>query len=160
MTTIPDHSAGSFGAAEQRVQQVARTGAGLDRAEAQLALDALDLLADVEDAAAEVDVLPAQTEMSVSRTARDRAAKVCTIGTDRTHPCTRSLWRPSGPDGKGQARGQARDARGAPLRLAPGQDEGRIKVCPSTCMRKVCHQGLTAISVDRLGDPVQARQCP
>jgi hypothetical protein len=25
----------------------------------------------------------------------------------RTHPCTRSLWRPSGPDGKGQARGQA-----------------------------------------------------
>jgi hypothetical protein len=25
-----------------------------------------------------------------------------------THPCARSLYRPSGPDGEGQARGQAR----------------------------------------------------
>ena len=65
----------------------------------------------------------------------------------------RSLCRPSGPDGEGQARGQARYARGAPLRLAPIGRTRRSKVCPSTCMRKVCHQGLTAISVDRLGDP-------
>ena len=33
-----------------------------------------------------------------------------------THPCARSLYRPSGPDGEGQATGQARNARGEPLR--------------------------------------------
>jgi hypothetical protein len=32
----------------------------------------------------------------------------------RTHPCRRSLWRPSGPDGKGQATGQAQNTRGEP----------------------------------------------
>ena len=31
-----------------------------------------------------------------------------------THACARSLCRPGGPDGKGQARGQARSARGEP----------------------------------------------
>ena len=31
-----------------------------------------------------------------------------------THPCARSLCRPGGPDGEGQARGQARNARGEP----------------------------------------------
>jgi hypothetical protein len=35
----------------------------------------------------------------------------------RTHPCARSLWRPSGPDGKGQAKGQTRHARGEPQHL-------------------------------------------
>ena len=33
-----------------------------------------------------------------------------------THPCARSLYRPSGPDGEGQAKGQARNARGEPPR--------------------------------------------
>jgi hypothetical protein len=47
-------------------------------------------------------------------------------------PLTRSLYRPSGPDGEGQARGQARNARGEPPQLTlvaigrPGQDDGPI----------------------------------
>jgi hypothetical protein len=36
----------------------------------------------------------------------------------RTHPCARSLCRPSGPDGEGQAGGQAPKARGEPPRRA------------------------------------------
>jgi len=31
-----------------------------------------------------------------------------------THPCARSLCRPGGPDGEGQAEGQARNVRGKP----------------------------------------------
>ena len=41
----------------------------------------------------------------------------------RTHPCTRSLWRPSGSDGKGQAKGQARSERGEPLQPGTYQED-------------------------------------
>jgi hypothetical protein len=53
---------GQGDAGEPEYGQVARTSASLDRADAQLALDALDLLADGKDTVAEVDVLAAQAE--------------------------------------------------------------------------------------------------
>jgi hypothetical protein len=48
-----------------------------------------------------------------------------------THPCTRSLCRPGGPDGEGQARGQARK-RAANLRKTrhPYQEDGHHYRCP------------------------------
>jgi hypothetical protein len=42
-----------------------------------------------------------------------------------THPCARSLCRPSGPGGKGQARGQALNARGEPPRAHRRYQEDR-----------------------------------
>ncbi|HYY17985.1 MAG TPA: hypothetical protein VE864_04035, partial [Streptosporangiaceae bacterium] len=48
-------------------RQVAGTGTRLDLAETQLAVDMLDLLADVENAAAKIDVLPAHASTSPRR---------------------------------------------------------------------------------------------
>lgn len=50
------------GTGEPEHGKIPSSGTGLDRAGAQLAMNTLDLLADMEDAAVEVDVVPAQAE--------------------------------------------------------------------------------------------------
>jgi hypothetical protein len=52
------------------------------------------------------------------------------------HPCARSLYRPCGPDGEGQAKGQARGARGETpqVDLVPVEYDGSNVVSDSAIM--------------------------
>jgi hypothetical protein len=54
-------------AGEAEQWEITTASPGLDRADAQLSLGAVDLLADVDDLGVEVDVLPAQGEDSPRR---------------------------------------------------------------------------------------------
>ena len=62
-----------------------------------------------------------------------------------THPCARSLCRPCGPDGEGQARGQAPSARGEPPQvkgLAPPEElvAGRAENPQPRVRTRACHK--------------------
>jgi hypothetical protein len=112
-----------------------RDGAGLMRfrgAEDDTGADIRERAADIDATAVEVDVADSQggclapaQPASVSRRCACRRENVTAPGSERralsgsTPPPSRApgdLCRPSGPDGEGQAKGQAQEARGEPSR--------------------------------------------